>query len=182
MPMQLNSEQKHLFVEKMKFVTENVAYGWRTIGSPDIPMNTRKPFYIWLNNEATDLLPAVNCMEAILVSGFLAGFWNKQYIKQAISPVIGHVDEVNVAGITKLARYMRSRDEYTNQEIPIGMIVMMGEWGEHYFLSAGNGMAFERDKNDKGEVAIASIIQRHPANPIRFFAPPPTIEELMAIN
>lgn len=178
MPMDLDSRQRNLWFEKMRFVTANLRYGWRTVVPLNIPMNTSKPLYAWLYSDATEYPTELNCMEAILVAGFYAGLWNKGYIEQAMTSV----GSGNTVGYTKLGSYMKTKvSSSTDETIQSGMIVMMGEFGEHYFLALGSGKALELDKGSAGEVEIEDIKSRHWSNPIQCFAPPPTMADLLAI-
>lgn len=179
MPMILSIAQRNTFVYEMqKFVRSSS--GWVPAYNPNFGserLRLKSDFGKWLEQDAAKPMRG-NCWEAILIAGFNAGLWDKNYIKTAVEVV----QLEKALSLRKLVIFMNFRVR-TKGKGHVGQIVMIGDEGQHFALSCGYGNVMELDKYRKGLIALDDVLKISPydnkakANEI-YISDPPTLDEL----
>ncbi|SFG64579.1 hypothetical protein [Pseudomonas sp. NFACC45] len=197
MPMTLDLAQKEKWISEMKTLTTHAKWGVQLVLNLPTGMKNRIPLYPWLKgpetlSESEPTLPtqrpptSMNCWESLLVSGYYAGLWNKNYIVKAITKTAGTGNEDS--GFSKLAWYMSRNgtpfmpNRYRAEER--ALIIMFGDTGEHFALTCGEGKIIELDKAAQGVTDLQNTLQRAPYYTYKrvYVAPPPTLSELNEIT
>lgn len=174
MPMSLSITQRKAFVSAALSVSKT--------GKWFPAFNRKKPkrwtkdnaFGKWLDNKSTS--PSrFNCWEAVLLAGFKAGLWGKDYIERAIE-VVPYYD--SALRVNRLVGFMREQDVAKDGRFA-GNIVMFGKLGEHFAVSDGLGNLIEIDKARSGRIPTSELRQISPyRNHVIHVGDPPTLEEL----
>jgi hypothetical protein len=96
----------------------------------------------------------MNCWEAVLISGILAGIYTREGVVAALSMKKGTQNN-------RLMWYMYTNPELIVEmgapvpgQIPLGSILMFGRNGEHFAYSLGGELLTNLDKSQKGTKTI----------------------------
>jgi hypothetical protein len=177
MPMRLSISQRKAFVAAMGKFTRG-ASGWVPAYNPNLNARMRLGSEVgkWL--EADGGVPAkCNCWEAILIAGFNAGLWGTDYVKAAVG-----VTAVDVGlNLRRLVCFMSCVVRTKDNKGFAGQIVMIGDEGQHFALSTGQGHVLELDAGRSGLIALGKVLEISPYNNKTnevYISDPPTLEEL----
>ena len=160
MPLNLGFQQQMRW--GWEFARRVEAWTWAPAFKPNAPskwLRDQSAFGKYMTSAAADqALPnKMNCWEAVMFSGYLAGIYSKAEVVDSLRMRTG-------TQLTRLAAYMLdnpdtivAKDAVIPATIPLGSLIMFGRESDHFAFSLGGDRVVHLDKSQQGNQTIGFL-------------------------